>query len=196
MLAPVEGSALRTPAHSGEPRGARSVARDLAIGAGAVGLAAGAIAVRGVGARGFIDAFFLVLLVLLSVIDIEQRILPNRIIFPGAAIILVAQLAFFPHQAVDWLAAPVGAAGVFFLVRFISPQGLGLGDVKLMFLLGAALGKTIAPAAFAGGVAAGLWALFLLVRHGSSARKMAFPYGPFLALGAAIAVFFVDPGSL
>ena len=178
-----------------EPRGARGVARDLVIGAGAVGLMAGALVQRGVGARGLIDAFFLVALVVLSVIDVERRVLPNRIVFPAAGLVLAAQLAFFPHQAVDWVVAPLGAAGVFFLLRLLNTQGLGLGDVKLMLLLGVALGKTVAPAVLAGAFAAGAWSLFLLVRHGSAARRMSFPYGPFLAFGAALAVLFVDPGS-
>ena len=195
-MALVDGSALAALGDSGEPRGARSVARDLAIGAGTVALAAGALVQRGAGARGLIDAVFIVVLVVLSVIDIERRVLPNRIVFPATGIILVAQLAFFPHQALDWVVAPLGAAGVFFLLRLFNTQGLGLGDVKLMLLLGVALGKTVAPAVLAGAFAAGAWSLFLLVRHGAAARRMAFPYGPFLAFGAAIAVLFVDPGSL
>ena len=195
-MALVDSSALAALGDSGEPRGARSVARDLAIGAGTVALVAGALVQRGVGARGLIDSAFLVVLVVLSAIDIERRVLPNRIIFPATGIILVAQLALFPDQALDWIVAPLGAAGVFFLLRLMNTQGLGLGDVKLMLLLGAALGKTVAPAVLAGAFAAGAWSLFLLVRHGSRARRMAFPYGPFLAFGAALAVLFVDPGSL
>lgn len=195
-MALVDSTALAAVRDSGESRGARGAVRDLVIGAGTVALVAGALVQRGVGARGLIEAFFLVTLVVLSVIDVERRVLPNRIVFPATGITLAAQLAFFPHQAVDWVVAPLGAASVFFLLRLLSTQGLGLGDVKLMLLLGVALGKTVAPAVFAGALAAGVWSLFLLVRHGSAARKMAFPYGPFLAFGAAIAVFLVDPGSL
>ena len=195
-MALADGPVLATLDDEGEPRGARGVARDLALGAGTVGLAALALVDRGFGARGLIDAFFLVVLVVLSVIDVQQRLLPNRIVLPAAGLLLVAQLAFFPDKAIDWVAAPLGAAAFFLIIRVFNSQSIGLGDVKLMLLLGVALGKSVAFAVFLGAIVAGAWGLLLLVRHGPAARKMTIPYGPFLAFGAAMAVFFVDPSAL
>jgi leader peptidase (prepilin peptidase)/N-methyltransferase len=66
---------------------------------------------------------------------------------------------------------------------------MGMGDVKLALLLGAMLGKTVAVGLLIGCVAALVPAFVLLARHGMAARKMGIPFGPFLALGAVIALF-------
>jgi leader peptidase (prepilin peptidase)/N-methyltransferase len=66
---------------------------------------------------------------------------------------------------------------------------MGMGDVKLCLLLGAMLGKTVVVALMVGMIAALVPAVFLLARHGAAARKMGIPFGPFLALGAVIALF-------
>jgi len=66
---------------------------------------------------------------------------------------------------------------------------MGMGDVKLALLLGAALGRTVSVALMAGMLTALVPSLYLLARHGSAARKMAIPFGPFLALGSVIALF-------
>ncbi len=64
-----------------------------------------------------------------------------------------------------------------------------MGDVKLSSLLGAGLGVFVIPAMFVGFFAAFVPAALLLVRHGKEARKQAIPLGPFLALGAVVALF-------
>jgi leader peptidase (prepilin peptidase) / N-methyltransferase len=66
---------------------------------------------------------------------------------------------------------------------------MGMGDVKLAFLMGAALGRTVPVALFVGMVAALVPGVVLLVRHGRAARKMGVPFGPFLALGSVVALF-------
>jgi leader peptidase (prepilin peptidase)/N-methyltransferase len=70
---------------------------------------------------------------------------------------------------------------------------MGMGDVKLALLLGAALGRTVPVALMVGFVGALVPSLFLLARHGRSARKLAIPFGPFLALGAVVALFAGHP---
>ena len=67
-----------------------------------------------------------------------------------------------------------------------------MGDVKLCLLLGAMLGKLVAVALMIGMVAALVPAVVLVARHGSAARKMAIPFGPFLAFGAVVALFVGD----
>ena len=66
---------------------------------------------------------------------------------------------------------------------------MGMGDVKLAFLMGAALGKTVPVALFVGVFAAMVPGIVLLARHGRAARKMGVPFGPFLALGSVVALF-------
>ena len=167
----------------------RHVPELLAIGV-AFALAAASFLHFGVGARGFISALFVVVLVLLSVIDIEQGLLPNRIVLPAAGVILALQLVFFPDQALEWIVAPVGA-GLFFLIAYLSYRaGLGLGDVKFAMLLGAGLGKGVVLGIFLGMFAAGIGGLVIIGRQGLDARKQTMPLGPFLALGAVISLFF------
>jgi leader peptidase (prepilin peptidase)/N-methyltransferase len=167
----------------------RHVPELLAI-AVAFALAAASFLHFGVGARGFISALFVVALVLLSVIDIEQGLLPNRIVLPATVVILALQLVFFPDQALEWIVATVGA-GLFFLIAYLSYRaGLGLGDVKFAMLLGAGLGKGVVLGIFLGMFAAGIGGLVIIGRQGLDARKQTMPLGPFLALGAVISLFF------
>jgi leader peptidase (prepilin peptidase)/N-methyltransferase len=138
-----------------------------------------------------VAAFFVSVLVVLSRIDIERRILPNRIVLPAAAAILAAQLAFFPDRAVEWLLAPLAASLLLFLPLLVYPSGMGMGDVKLALLLGAALGQAVVPALVLGFLFVFPVALFIVLRGGASARKVAIPFGPFLSTGAVVALFLV-----
>jgi leader peptidase (prepilin peptidase)/N-methyltransferase len=134
-----------------------------------------------------IASFFCAVLVVLSAIDLEHRIIPNRIVLPAAGIVLVAQLLREP--SLEWPLAALGASGALLLVALAYPKGLGMGDVKLALLLGAMLGRNVFAALLLGFLAGMVPTLVLLVRHGSRARKMAIPLAPFLALGAVIALF-------
>jgi leader peptidase (prepilin peptidase) / N-methyltransferase len=156
----------------------------------AFALAAASFLHFGVTARGFIAALFTIVLVALSAIDIEQRILPNRIVFPATAVVLVLQIAFFPQHTLEWVLSALGA-GLFFLVAYLTYRaGLGLGDVKFAVLLGAGLGKGVVLGIFIGMFAAGVAGLVIIAREGLGARKKAIPLGPFLAFGAVISLFF------
>ncbi len=160
----------------------------------ATALVAGALVLSafahfGVGARGGIAAFFVSVLAVLSRIDLERHLLPNRIVLPAAAIVLTAQVAFFPDRALEWVLASVGAALVLFLPLLVYPSGMGMGDVKLALLLGAALGQAVVSALMLGFLFVVPVALLLLVRGGAAARKTAIPFGPFLAAGAIATLF-------
>jgi leader peptidase (prepilin peptidase) / N-methyltransferase len=144
----------------------------------------------GFSGRGMIGAFFAVVLVLIAAIDLERRIIPNRIVLPAIAVVLVAQLAIYPGQALEWILAAVGA-GLFFLVPMLFyPAGMGFGDVKLAVLLGAGLGMAVMGALLIGLLAAFACAVVILARRGSAGRKTAIPFGPFLAFGALVALLF------
>ncbi len=137
-----------------------------------------------------IAALFCVVLVAISVIDLERRIIPNRIVLPAAAVILALQTARDP--SVEWVAAGAGAAAFLLLAALAYPAGMGMGDVKLALLLGFGLGRTVPIGMLMGMIAALVPAVVLLARHGSAARKMAIPFGPFLAFGAVVALFAGD----
>jgi leader peptidase (prepilin peptidase) / N-methyltransferase len=134
-----------------------------------------------------IAAFFCVVLVAVTATDLTHRIIPNRIVVPAAAIVLVAQTSLQPSP--EWAIAAFGAALFLFVAALAYPGGMGMGDVKLALLMGAALGTTVTVAMMAGMLAALVPSFYLLARHGSSARKMGIPFGPFLALGSVVALF-------
>jgi len=136
-------------------------------------------------------SFFCAVLVVLSAIDLDRRIVPNRIVLPAAAIVLVAQTVL--HPSVEWLVSGLGASLFLLLAALAYPRGMGMGDVKLALLLGFAVGRTVPLALFAGMVAALVPSAVLFARHGSAARKMAIPFAPFLALGGLLALFAGHP---
>ena len=141
----------------------------------------------GLSGQAAIAAFFCVVLVAVSATDLTHRIIPNRIVVPAAVIVLVAHTAL--QTSPEWAIAALVAALFLFLAALAYPGGMGMGDVKLALLMGAALGKTVSVAMMAGMFAALLPSLYLLARHGSKARKMGIPFGPFLALGSVVALF-------
>jgi len=135
-------------------------------------------------------SFFCIVLVALSAIDIEHRIVPNRIVLPAAAICLVGQTALQPSP--EWLLAALGASGFLLAAALAYPRGMGMGDVKLALLLGAMLGRSVTVALMIALLTALVPAAVLGLRHGSGARKIAIPFAPFLALGAVVALFAGD----
>ena len=141
--------------------------------------------------KAVVASFFCVVLVVLSVIDLKHRIVPNRIVLPAALVVLVAQTALEPSP--EWALAAVAAAGFLLLAAIAHPSGMGMGDVKLALLLGAMLGRLAAVGLMVGMLAALVPSLVLLARHGSAARKMGIPFAPFLAFGAIVALFVGQP---
>jgi leader peptidase (prepilin peptidase)/N-methyltransferase len=150
-------------------------------------LVAGCFLKLGVTGSAFVAAFFCITLVVVSGTDIEHRIIPNRVVLPAAAVVLAANTALHPRP--EWAIAAFAASGFLFAAALAYPKGMGMGDVKLALLMGAALGRTVPVALMIGMVSALVPGLYLLARHGSAARKMRIPFGPFLALGSLVALF-------
>jgi leader peptidase (prepilin peptidase)/N-methyltransferase len=170
-----------------------STRRRVTTGAAAL-VAGGAVLLRyHESARGSLAAFAAAVLVILSVIDLEQRRVPNRIVVPAAAVILAGRIALDPGRAWVWAAASLGAAFAFFVFAILRPGGLGMGDVKLVLLMGAALGAAIIPALLVGTLAAAVYGLFLMGRYGAEAGRRTMAYVPFLALGALLALLLLRP---
>jgi leader peptidase (prepilin peptidase)/N-methyltransferase len=157
--------------------------------------ALGCLARFGVSRTTPVAVVFALVLVALTRIDIEQRIVPNRIVLPAAATVLAAQLALFPERALEWTLSALLASLFFLLAHLVSPGGMGMGDVKLGLLLGAALGKSVGTAIVIGLLAAAVAAVYLVARDGLAARKTAIPLVPFLAFGAFV-VLFIDDAEL
>jgi leader peptidase (prepilin peptidase)/N-methyltransferase len=153
-------------------------------------LAAGVGLAFGFSLEALIGAVFCWILVIVTRTDFEHRLIPNRLVVPGAVLMLVVRTLDDP--SVEWLLAALGAGVLFFLIVLAYPQGMGMGDVKLSAFLGAGLGLSVSVALFLGFVAAFVPSAALLVRYGRSARKRAIPLGPFLALGGVVALFVGD----
>jgi leader peptidase (prepilin peptidase)/N-methyltransferase len=139
--------------------------------------------------RAFVAAFTAAVLIVLSAIDIERGIIPNRIVLPAAAVVLLADIALFPGQATEWALATLLAALALMIPQLLGRSWMGMGDVKLALLLGAALGWGVVGAVLLAFVCVLPAALLVVVRGGLAARKTTIPFGPFLALGALIVLF-------
>lgn len=159
----------------------------LAAGVAAAALVAACLAVFGLGLEAAVNAAGCLVLVAITVTDVERRIIPNRIVLPALVAALVVQTARDP--SLEWVLAALGAGGVFLVMALAYPAGLGMGDVKLAAFMGAWLGVAVVPALFLGSLLALVPAVVILVRHGSAGRKMGVPFGPFLAAGGLIALF-------
>ena len=153
-------------------------------------LVAGCVLAFGVTLHALVGALFCCVLVAISAIDLRHRIVPNRIVLPATAVTLPVQTLL--HPSPEWALAALGASLFLFLAVLAYPAGMGMGDVKLALFMGAVLGKAVAVALMLGMIAALLPGIYLLVRHGSKARKMAIPFAPFLAFGAVVALFWGD----
>jgi leader peptidase (prepilin peptidase)/N-methyltransferase len=150
-------------------------------------LLAGCVLAFGLSWEVAVAAFFCAVLVAVSAIDLEHRIIPNRIVYPAFVVVLAANTALDPSP--QWVLGALGAFGFLLVTALIYPAGMGMGDVKLAALMGAALGKTVSVAIMAGLVASMIPSLVLFALHGMKARKMGIPFGPFLAIGSVVALF-------
>jgi leader peptidase (prepilin peptidase)/N-methyltransferase len=128
-------------------------------------------------------------LVPMALIDLEHQLIPNRLTYPAAAVGLVLGTALDPGGEVERLIAFAIAGGILALPAFLHPTGMGMGDAKLVGVLGLYLGAAVAPAfmvAFAAGTAVGM---VIMVRKGlHQGRKTRVPFGPFLALGGIVGI--------
>lgn len=122
----------------------------------------------------------------LAAVDVERRLLPNRIVYPlalwgFAAILLVDRGALVQH-----LIAAAGAFLFLYSAALARPEGMGMGDVKLAGVMGLYLGAAVIPALLVALVTGTLAGLGTMLREGPGARAKTVPFGVFLALGALV----------
>jgi leader peptidase (prepilin peptidase)/N-methyltransferase len=136
-------------------------------------------------------------LIVLFVIDLQHRILPNVITLPGILVGFASSL-FLPPGGLDSLLGILLGGGLLLVIaegyyRIRGVEGLGMGDVKLLAMIGAFLGwklvvLTLVLASFAGSVVG-----VGLIASGRGDMKLALPFGTFLAIGAAVAAVWGEP---
>ncbi len=137
-------------------------------------------------------AFVAVVLVVIAAVDLRSFTIPNRIVLPATAIVLVADTVFIPGRALEFVLAALLTGVALLLPNLINSSWMGMGDVKLGLLLGAALGWGALGALEIAFAAVLPFACAAVIRRGSEARSAALPFGPFMAFGA-LAVLLVPP---
>jgi leader peptidase (prepilin peptidase) / N-methyltransferase len=129
-------------------------------------------------------------LVPVTFIDVDHRIIPNAILIPGAIAAVAIVAATEPGELGEHLIAGAAAAGFFLLAVLAYPRGMGMGDVKLAGVLGLYLGRAVGPAILVALLAGTLVGAVIIARKGArEGRKTAVPFGPFLALGGLVGLF-------
>lgn len=157
-------------------------------------LCVGAVLAEGGTARVVLHVALILLLVPIALIDLEHRIIPNRLTATGAAVALGLGLGLDASGEPERLIACAAAGGALLLAALAYPRGMGMGDVKLAAVLGLFLGRDVAPAMLIALLAGTAVGVVVIARKGAAeGRKTAVPFGPFLALGAIAAVFAGDP---
>jgi leader peptidase (prepilin peptidase)/N-methyltransferase len=130
----------------------------------------------------------------MALIDLEHRIIPNRLTGPAAIAALVLGTALDPAGEPGRLLAFAIATAAFLIPSLLHPSGMGMGDVKLVGVLALFLGGSVAFALLVAVLAGTLVGVAVIARVGMSAgRKTAVPFGPFLALGGVAALLAGDP---
>lgn len=149
------------------------------------------------GAGGLATAWSIAQLLLVGIAcyDVLTYRIPNRVTLPAMVTVVGLRAVFAAGTLPETLIAGVAGFAAFFLLVVVTRGGFGLGDVKLVTLLGLLLGKALLPSLLVGVVVGGIAStvVALAVRGG---RKRAIPYGPYLCLGAALGILAFSPPSL
>ena len=145
--------------------------------------------------HGLVVFVFIATLTVVTFIDLDHRIIPDSISLPGIPLFFLAALAV---PTVTWRASAIGivaGGGSLFAVAWVyqlitGREGMGGGDIKLLAMIGAMIGwQGILFTLFAASAIGTIVGLLAMIRSGKG-MKLAIPFGPFLAMGAIIYVFF------
>ncbi len=167
--------------------------RSVIVGALAVALAVVVAVVQTSVAASVLRGLMVLALVPCAAIDIERRIIPNRITGPASLVALVVGLALDSGGELTRVWSALAAGGFLLIASLIRPAGMGMGDVKLTGMMGLFLGRSVAVALFAALIASVLTGVALATRRGvHAARKTALPFGPYLAFGGVLAALVGD----
>jgi leader peptidase (prepilin peptidase)/N-methyltransferase len=136
---------------------------------------------------------FVLLLVPIAFIDLDHRIIPNKLTLLGLAVGIVLVAVFESDDIVEHVISAVAAFLFLFIAAIAYPSGMGMGDVKLAGVMGLFLGRNVAPAMLIALLSGTIVGIAIIARKGAAeGRKTAVPFGPFLALGSVIALYVGD----
>jgi leader peptidase (prepilin peptidase) / N-methyltransferase len=129
------------------------------------------------------------ILVPIALIDLEYRVIPNKITVPAAIAAIAIGLALDPSRVPEQLIAGAAAGGFLLVFALVYPRGMGMGDVKLAAVMGLYLGRSVAVAILFAVLAGTIVGGVIMARTGvAKGRKTAVPFGPFLAAGGIFAL--------
>jgi leader peptidase (prepilin peptidase) / N-methyltransferase len=131
---------------------------------------------------------FAAMLIAVAGIDLEHRIVPNKILLPMAVWGIGAGAAVRPDMLPELLIGGAAAFAFLFVAAIVHPKGMGMGDVKLAGVMGLYLGASVAPALLIGFLTGSVVGVAILAKHGAAGRKRGVPFAPFLALGGIVAL--------
>jgi leader peptidase (prepilin peptidase)/N-methyltransferase len=159
----------------------------------AAALAVATLARRGLSADAFAWAAVQIGLVGVAAYDLATRRIRNAVTVPGSALALLLRVAFERSALLGIVIAGLVVFLSFFALSLLTGGAFGMGDVKLAAMLGFVLGSTVLPALLIGTTAGGIVAGVIAAR---GSRRATIAYGPYLALGGAIAILLLHPPSL
>jgi leader peptidase (prepilin peptidase)/N-methyltransferase len=171
----------------------RISARYPLVEAATAALCALVVVAKGADADALPGLALVLLLVPITLIDLEVRLIPNKLTATGAVAAIVIVALTDSGALVEHLIAGAAAGGFLLLAVLAYPRGMGMGDVKLAGMLGLFLGRAVGPAMFVALVSGTLVGAVIMARVGAEkGRKTAIPFGPYLALGGLVALFAGD----
>lgn len=139
-------------------------------------------------------AVLVALLVPCALIDLERRIIPNWITGPGCLGAIVLGLALAPGSEPQRLVWAAVCGGFLLVAALAKPSGMGMGDVKLVAMMGLFLGRPVAVALLLALLGTSVAAIVLARRLGvRAARGTGLPFGPYLAVAGVVAALAGDP---
>lgn len=128
---------------------------------------------------------FAAMLIAVAAIDLEHKVVPNKVLLPMAVWGVAAGAVVSPHALLAGLAAGAGAFAFLLAAAVAYPAGMGMGDVKLAGVMGLYLGLSVVPALAVAFFAGSVVGIALVVRAGGG-RGHGVPFAPFMALGGLV----------
>ena len=138
----------------------------------------------------FIYSILVFTLIVISVIDFKLKIIPNKITYPGIILALILSLIFNHISFIPSLLGIIIPAGLFLLVALIYQKGLGMGDVKLVAMIGAVLGWQYTLLGVVFGSIIGLIIIFCLMMLKKFKPRQQIPFGTFISIGTVLVILY------
>ena len=148
---------------------------------------------KGADSDAWLGLAFVILLVPVTLIDLDHRIIPNTLMLIGTVVSIVLLLLTDPGALSEHLIAAAAAGGFLLIAALAYPAGMGMGDVKLAAVMGLFLGRNVGPAMLIALLTGSVVGAAIIAKKGAKeGRKTAIPFGPYLAFGGLVGLFAGD----